>query len=150
VDGLVRTVGYRMRKARRLRRRSPCTLTFGVMQAVADAADGDTHDTRRAQVVKFHVWNSVPETFRDAAGNFVESGVYKSPTVRAKVSLEYETRARELLGLKKMEVAAVVAMPVVIMAAAKPLAVRTAAEALAAAGGMLGIKVQRAAAVRVA
>lgn len=151
VDGFVQVVGYRLLRTDRPHRCSPTTLTLGTMERVANAVAGDKRDEQHALVVKFHVWQDVPETFRDAAGNFVPAGVYKSPTVRPRVTLEEHKRAWGLLKIKiEPKAADVVTMPMTILAAAKPLAVRTAAEALAAAGSRLGMKPVRAVGVAVA
>ena len=147
-EGFVQTVGYRRTKSVRVLRRSKCTLTKSTLDHVSDAVRSDDRHERHPEVVKFHIWSNIPETFRDAAGNFVPAGVYKSPTIRPRVSEEDEKRALALLRIE-LPKAEVVALPVVVVST-KPLEQRTAAQALLAAGPMLGLKAKPAVGVRVA
>lgn len=99
VDGSLTTI-YRRTTAERVLHRSATTLTRGTMDAVADAV-GDEKETaaarKSAHVLKFKVWAVVPDTWRDAEGNFVEGGVYKAATIRPKLPLEQRTAAEALL-----------------------------------------------------
>jgi hypothetical protein len=98
VDGELTRI-YRATVEEKPLHRSPATLTFGTMEAVADAADGGKKENSKAAVLKFRVWPVVPETFRDAEGNFVEGGVYKATTIRPRLPLAERTAAEALLAV---------------------------------------------------
>lgn len=61
--GFVRVVGYRETEPARIERRSPSTLTFGTMQAVAaDALHLRLSQGQRNEVLKFRVWPLIGDT----------------------------------------------------------------------------------------